>query len=287
MSYSSPPPTTFTSTEELIQLWLYGRPSTTIDNYRRHVTSFLATVQKPLDQVGLMDLQIWQLSLSNLSPASQRTALASIKSLLSFGFELGVLPLNVGKLARPPKVKEHLAEKILTEAEVQSMFALETNQRNRAILRLLYSAGLRVSELCDLKWRDLKPRDQGGQITVFGKGKKTRIILLGATVWEEISLLRGASGKNDPVFRSRKRNHQGEYHLNRKQVYQIVKEAGERAGLEGKVSPHWLRHSHASHSLDKGAPLHLVQQTLGHSSIAITERYLHAKPDDSSALYLD
>ncbi len=66
----------------------------------------------------------------------------------------------------------------------------------------------------------------------------------------------------------------------------IVREAAHRVGIEGNVSPHWLRHSHASHSLERGAPIHLVQKTLGHSSIATTGRYLHANPADSSALYL-
>lgn len=278
---------TTTNIEQLIELWLHERSDNTVNSYNRYLKRFLAHVNKPLEEVTLMDFQTWQLSLRSLSPASQRTALAAIKSLFSFGFELGVLPLNVGKLARSPKVKERLAEKILTVEEVLLMFDEERNLRNRAILRLLYGGGLRVSELCDLKWRDLKAREVGGQVTVFGKGKKTRVVLLGERVWEEIGQLRADDGKNAPVFRSRKRNQNGSYHLTRKQVYRIVRQAANRAGIEGNVSPHWLRHSHASHSLDKGAPLHLVQQTLGHSTIAVTEKYLHAKPSDSSALYLD
>ena len=69
-------------------------------------------------------------------------------------------------------------------------------------------------------------------------------------------------------------------------VFLIVKNAAKCAKIEGNVGPHWLRHSHASHSLDRGAPIHLLQKTLGHSSVAITEMYLHAKPTDSSGLYL-
>lgn len=97
--------------------------------------------------------------------------------------------------------------------------------------------------------------------------------------------LRGDAGTHDPVFQSREGDDQG-LHLDRTQVYRIVSAAAFRAGIEGKVSPHWLRHSHASHSLEHGAPLHLVQATLGHSSIATTSRYLHARPNDSSGLYL-
>jgi integrase/recombinase XerD len=88
-----------------------------------------------------------------------------------------------------------------------------------------------------------------------------------------------------PVFQSREGDDSGQ-HLDRTQVYRIVSAAAIRAGIQGKVSPHWLRHAHASHSLDRGAPIHLVQQTLGHASVATTSKYLHARPSDSSALYL-
>ncbi len=275
------------STSQLIELWLYQRSPNTIESYKHHVEGFFAHVGKPLSQVTLSDLQTWQLSLSGMSPGSQKTALAAIKSLFSFGHKLGVLKFNVGKLARFPKAKDCLSEKILSSEQVRLMFELETNPRNRGILLSLYGCGLRVSELCDLKWKDLTPSGDSGQLSVFGKGGKTRVVLIPGCVWSEICQLRGNAGSEAPVFRSRQRSEQSGYHLCRKQVYQIVQKAAKRAGIEGKVSPHWLRHSHASHSLDRGAPLSLVQQTLGHSSIATTEKYLHAKPDDSSGLYLE
>ena len=274
------------SNQQLLPLWLHGRSPHTVACYQHHAKAFLLHISKPLEQVTLVDIQAWQLSLSNLSPSSQQTAIAVIKSLLSFAHQSGVLSFNVGKLARAPKVPKRLSERILSESQVQAMLGLETKRRNRAILLLLYSGGLRVSELCGLKWRDFQSRDDGGQVTVFGKGGKTRVVLIPTSVWQEVYQLRGDAGLNDPVFRSRERGKSGTYHLSRKQVYRIVKAAAHRAGIEGNVSPHWLRHSHASHSLDKGAPINLVQQTLGHSTIAITEKYLHAKPTDSSAMYL-
>jgi integrase/recombinase XerD len=69
-------------------------------------------------------------------------------------------------------------------------------------------------------------------------------------------------------------------------VKRIVKAAANRAGIEAPVSPHWLRHAHASHALDRSAPIHLVQATLGHASVSTTGKYLHARPEDSSARYL-
>jgi integrase/recombinase XerD len=283
MSHSST--TKEVTSEELISQWLHGHCENTIKTYQLYLRRFLAHVGKPLDEVTLLDLQTWQLSLRNLSTASQGTALAVIKSLFSFGFQLGVLPLNVAKLLKCPKSKDCLAMKILVEPQVQDMIDGEKNLRNRGILLMLYGCGLRVSELCDLKWLDVKSRSQGGQVSVFGKGGKTRVILIPPMVWDVLCQLKNNYAKDDPVFRSRQKGLNG-YHVSRKQVWRIVKEAAKRVGIEVEVSPHWLRHSHASHSLDKGAPLSLVKETLGHSSIAITEKYLHAKPDDSSGMYL-
>lgn len=269
----------------LVEMWLHGLSPQTQERYRRTARRFLAFVNKPLHLVALADIQGWQMTMVGLSPSSQRTAIATIKSLMSFGHKIGVLPENVGLSMRSPKAPDCLHERILSEPEVIAMIATETNQRNRAILRALYSGGLRVSELCQMKWKDLKPRGESGQVTVFGKGGKTRTVLLPASMWQETMNLRGDASADDAVFCSREKDDEGQ-HLDRTQVYRIVSAAAIRAGIQSKVSPHWLRHAHASHSLDRGAPIHLVQQTLGHASVATTSRYLHARPNDSSALYL-
>ncbi len=273
-------PTTLKNTE-LIDLWLHGKSVNTVDGYRRYAERFFNHVNnKPLAECSLMDLQLWEISLKS-SDNSKRVAVGAIKSLFSFAKELGVISSNLGILIKSPKAKITLAERILTEEEVTAVINNTTNPRDRAIIRLLYFAGLRVSELCALKWRDLKVRGEGGQITVFGKGDKTRTVLVGKGIWREIEQLKDNARKDDPVFVSGMGGH-----LCRCMVFYIVKNAADRAGIDGNVSPHWLRHSHASHSLDRGAPIHLLQKTLGHSSVAITEMYLHAKPTDSSGLYL-
>lgn len=274
-----------TSTKELIEQWLYGHSESTIKSYSHYIDKFLAHIDKPLSEVTLLDLQTWQLSLRSFAPSTQATAISIVKSLFSFGYKLGVLKVNMGKLIKLPKSKDTLAQKILIEDEVKNMINSEKNERNKAILFMLYGCGLRVSELCDLKWEDMISRSVGGQVTVFGKGQKTRNILVHPIVWQLIIPLKKNYQKKDPVFRSRQRGLNG-YHLSRKQVWRIVKAAAKKVGIDAPVSPHWLRHAHASHSLDKGASTSLVQETLGHSSIVTTERYLHAKPDDSSAMYL-
>ena len=266
---------------QLVEMWLFGRSPRTIDVYRRYTHRFLSYVNKPLHLVTLADMQGWQKTLEGMATNSQRIAIAAVKSFLKFAQNTGVLEVNLGVLMRAPKGKDALTERILTEQEVAALIACETDLRNLLILRLLYIAGLRVSELCTLKWSDTVPRGETGQITVFGKGEKTRTILLPATLWKQLQQLRGDVSINDSVFRSKNGRP-----LDRIRVFRIVKAAASRAGIQGNVSPHWLRHAHASHSLDRGSPLHLTQRTLGHSRIGTTERYLHVRPNDSSAMYL-
>ena len=269
--------------EQLQALWLHGRAASTQRAYCSDSRRFLRFVGKPLRSIKLADVQAFADSISDRAPATQSRAINVVKSLFSFGHRVGYLPFNVAAAVKAPPAKDTRAERILPEADIQRMLALEGHPRNRVILRLLYGAGLRVSELCGLKQRDCQPRDDAGQVTVFGKGGQTRTVLLPVSVWQDLEALSGEGSDPDaPVFRSRKKGG----HLTAAQVWRIVRAAARRGGIVADVSPHWLRHGHASHALDRGAPLHLVQATLGHSSVATTGRYLHARPRDSSGRYL-
>jgi site-specific recombinase XerD len=253
--------------------------------YRADVEHFLAWVRKPFLQVTLADLQGYADSLGELAPASRYRTLSAIKSLLAFAHRTGYLPYDVGRALRLPAVRSRLAERILPEADLHRVLSLEANPRNRAILTLLYASGMRVSELCGLCWRDLQANSDGGQVTVLGKGGVTRAVKIPASVWKLLIGLRGAKAEpGDPVFRSRKKGNGGV--LRPLAVLRVVRQAASRAGIELPVSPHWFRHAHASHALDRGAPIHLVQTTLGHASITTTGRYLHARPNDSSSRFL-
>jgi site-specific recombinase XerD len=267
---------------QVIAMWLHGRPYATQRAYAYEVQGVMAAVGKPLQQITLGNLQGYFSTLAPLAPASQARAINATKSLFSFAQRIGYLQFNPAAAILAPKKKDTLGEKILSEAEIIRMIALEPDPRNRALLRVMYAAGGRVSEVCGLKWRDLQERDGGaGQITIFGKGGKTRVVLLSPETWAELIALQDQSGPDSPVFVSRKGGH-----LHPAQAWRIVRAAANRAGIQGRVSPHWLRHCHASHALDRGAPIHLVQATLGHASVATTGRYLHARPGDSSARYL-
>jgi integrase/recombinase XerD len=125
-------------------------------------------------------------------------------------------------------------------------------------------------------------------VAVYGKGGKTRVVLLPATVWRELRALRATlpvAAEGDPVFVSRL-GRRVEASAARRVVYAAAKKAGLPTGTGG-VSPHRLRHAHATHAMEQGgAGVHLVKATLGHPSVATTGKYLHARPTDSSSRYL-
>ncbi len=269
----------------LVELWLSLKTSPhTRRAYAAEAARFLAFVKRPLSWITLIDLQAWaqQLEQGSLKPASQNRAITALKSLFSFAQETGYLPLNVGAAVKLRPNRDTLAQRILEESQVARLIEAASEGRNRVLLKLLYVSGVRVSEICRLKWCDALARQEGGQLTVFGKGGKTRSVLLKPKVWQQLHALQGEAKAVDAVFRSRR----GGGALDVSQVRRIVYAAAKKAGLEQKISPHWMRHAHASHALDRRAPIHLVQATLGHASVSTTGRYLHARPTDSSSFYL-
>lgn len=275
------PPAQADDDAQVIRLWLARSSSpNTRRNYAREAKRFLSHADKPLGSVRMGDLQDYLASLPG-SSATVALAASALKSLFAFAQQVGFLRFNVGAAVKVPPIKNTLAERIMAEGDALLMIRQEPALRNRVLLTVLYGGGLRISEVCGLCWRDLAVRDKAGQATVFGKGGKTRVVLLSAATWKVLVVLRADAGPDDPVFRSRKGGA-----LDPSAVHRVVKAAAARAGLQPEVSAHWLRHAHASHALDRGAPIHLVQATLGHASVATTGRYLHARPSDGSSRFL-
>lgn len=271
--------------DQLISLFLGSvRSEHTRRAYAQSVDTFqrFANYAK-LDTVTLEDAYAFLEHLTELYPSanSQKLKLNTIKSLFSFATSVGYLRLNVFAAVKAPRVKDKLAERIMTESEVLSMIALTTKPRDKVLLRLLYASAGRVSEICALTWRDVQPSGESGQVTLFGKGGETRAVKLSKETWKALQSIRSSAGADSPVFASQMGGA-----MDASRVWQIVREAARRAGIMGNVSPHWFRHSHASHALDRGASVALVRDTLGHSSLQVTSRYTHAKPDQSSALHL-
>ena len=201
-----------------------------------------------------------------------------MKSLLSFGAKLGALPFNVGAALRKPAARDTLADRILTEDETAKMLAL-TEGRDHVLIRLLYAGGFRVSEVVGLRWADLADANDGALfVTVHGKGDKTRTIRVSTKTANLVRAMRADAPASAFVFPGRARNGS----TSAVQAWRIVRAAAKRAGIEKAVSPHFLRHSHASHAIERGAKVTCVRDTLGHSSIAVTDRYAHARPGESS-----
>lgn len=271
------------SDEQLIQLWLHGRSKHTIKGYTNDINFFGKTINKSLRTITLQELQGYAdyLSEQDYAPTTIKRMLCAVKSLFSFGHRIGYLQFDTGKPLRIPTPKESISERILTQDEVLYMFEMAKNPRDRMLLILLYYTGLRVSEVSGLRWSNFQKRDKTGQITVQTKGNKTNVILLPVHVWDKLCQFRNGASEDSPVFRSRKGNP-----LCMGQIQRIVRRIALKAGITGNVSPHWMRHSHASHALENGCPIHLVQKQLNHSNIATTGKYLHARPTESSSRYL-
>lgn len=279
---SAKTPAQASTDDDVIRLWVYGRPINTQIAYGREISRWRRFVKKPLQSVTLGDVQDFAESLSAMKPSSVARALAAIKSLMSFAHQIGYVHFNVGTAVRLPTVRNRRAERILTEEQVMTMLALTKNPRDHALLRLAYASALRISELASLTWRDLSERGDSGQVSVIAKGGKTHTVLLSAGTWAELVALRQpGEADNTPVFVSRKGNR-----LSTAQMHRVVAAAAQRSEIKGKISLHWLRHAHASHALDRGAPIHLVSQTLNHANLATTSVYVHARPTESSGKYL-
>lgn len=270
---------------KLIDLFLNSRVSPNTQRaYTRSIEEFLQFVDnKPLRNITLDDSVAYLRNLPQMGIAlnSQKLKFNVIKSLFSFAVSTGYIPLNPFAPLKAPKGKEGLAARILTEDEVLSMIHKTTKQRDQVLLRLLYASAGRISEICNLTWKDVSSNGDSGQVVLFGKGGKTRTVKLSKATYKALCALDNGVKDDSPVFVSQKGGR-----LDETQVHRIVKTAAQRAGISGNVSAHWLRHSHASHALDRGANIALVRDTLGHSSLAVTSRYTHAKPNESSALHL-
>jgi len=222
---------------------------------------------------------IESLSKAGLSKRSQARVISSIKSLFRFLEDDGAVEQNPCDMIDPPKMQQHLPTVLSVEEVTAILNSVDLSKpqghRNRAILEMLYSCGLRVSELVNLRISDLFFAE--GFIRVIGKGNKQRLIPVGEPAVKAVGLWMDirkhwpvAKNCEDILFLNRRGNK-----LTRVMVFKIVKEQAESAGIRKDISPHTFRHSFATHMVENGADLRVVQQMLGHESILTTEIYTH------------
>ena len=227
------------------------------------------------------DLQRFAAGLHDIGihPRSQARILSGIKSFFHFLVIADYREADPSELLEGPKIGFRLPE-VLTVEEIDRIISTvdmekKEGQRNRAILETLYSCGLRVSELCNLKISDLYFEE--GFIKVEGKGGKQRLVPISPRAIKEIkywfadrNLGKIKKGYEDYVFLARWGNN-----ISRIMVFHMIKELAEKAGITKNISPHTFRHSFATHLLEGGANLRAIQCMLGHESIATTEIYTH------------
>lgn len=271
---------------ELVGAWLASKRSAhTRRAYEADALAFLAALAsmgRTLRTTTARDVQAWAATLEG-APATRARRIASAKSILAFGHRLGYLPVNVGGVLVNPALPNDLAQRILEADDVRALVAAAAPGRDATLVRTLYGTGARISEACGLRWEHVQPQPNGeAVVTLHGKGGKTRHVRIAVPYARALAEHRPADASpNAPVFVA-----DAGGALSPDVAGRIVRRAAARAGLRRGISPHWLRHAHASHALASGADVALVRDSLGHASLATTSRYTHARPNDGAGLYL-
>jgi integrase/recombinase XerD len=265
-----------TSDDHLVRLWLANRPESTQGVYAPVAVAFLQALPSGLVQATAADVIQWAETLQG-EPATVARKVSTVKSLLSFAYRTGYVPFNVGRILQCRHAPNTLNERIVEEPTIAGLIDRASEGRDRTLVRFLYLSGCRLSEALHVRFCDIAP---GGRVTVTGKGDRTRAILVPENIAADLQALRRPTDDDRAfVFKSYRGRR-----LDERDGRRVVSRAARKLDL--KLSPHWLRHAHASHALDHGAPIHLVQRDLGHASVATTSKYLHARPQDGSSRFL-
>lgn len=257
----------------------------TVEAYMNDVDKFVKFIETMGVNVLSVDLNHLRLFLSALADMgihyrSQARILSALRSFYAFLHMDGFIESDPTELLKSPKIGTHLPD-VLSLQEIDALIdAVDMSklegQRNRAIIEMLYSCGLRVSELCALRLSDLYLAE--GFIRVTGKGNKQRLVPISSKAISELeayfvdrSEIPIKAGYEDFVFISVRLKKS----LSRIMVFRMIKDLQQLADIKKSVSPHTFRHSFATHLLEGGANLRVIQAMLGHESIATTEIYTH------------
>lgn len=257
-----------------------------------------AVTPEAVDAAAVRAFLAW-LARRDVGRKSQGRALAAVRSLFRYACREEIVRANPATVVRTPKTPQTLPRH-LRPGEVESVVEADTTddprlaRRDRALLELLYATGLRVGELVSLDWRDLDL--SGRMLRVVGKGNKERAVPFGRAAatalrewladWEELRLLDAlpapAKGraKAEPVFLNARGGR-----LTDRSVRRILDRAVADAGVAPGVHPHTLRHTFATHLLEGGLDLRAIQELLGHSSLATTQKYTHLDVERLLSVY--
>ena len=258
----------------------------TIDSYMRDLAQFAHYILRMYDvppkkvEPEMISNYMNRLYELGREKSSQARALSGIKSFFNYLLLEEIIDSSPAELIEAPKSSRPLPDTLSTEEIDRLIGSIEDSTtkglRDRAILEVLYSCGLRVSELCDLKLGDLFFAE--GYIRVIGKGNKQRLVPVSSIARSRIQLYMDVRQKDKQKEEILFLNNRGKK-LTRVMIFTIIKQAAQRAGIDKKISPHTFRHSFATHLLEGGANIRQVQELLGHENILTTEIYTHL--DDS------
>lgn len=258
-----------------------GLAKNSLDAYQADLEKLKGWTEKnSLDLLALSrtDLREWLIDLSGkkLSESSQRRILSSLRGFFKFLMFEGHIKVDPAEHLDSPR-KSFYLPKFLNQADVERLFAqpdtsTETGLRDRAIMELMYSSGLRVSEAVNIQIKDVDV--DGGVLTCTGKGNKTRRVPVGSSAAEWIKSYLAVRRKKEDLEVQHLFLSPAGRPLNRQIIHAFIKEYAEKCGLEG-VSPHTLRHSFATHLIQNRADIRSVQQMLGHADISTTQIYTH------------
>ena len=257
----------------------------TIESYMRDLAQFahfiLRMYDVPPKKVETEMIRNYLKRLYDLGreKSSQARALSGIKSFFNYLILNDVIEASPAELIEAPKASRPLPDTLTIDEIDRLIGSIDASTtkglRDRAILEVLYSCGLRVSELCELRIGDLFFGE--GYIRVTGKGDKQRLVPISAMARERIQLYldeRRSRYRDEILFL----NNRGE-RLTRVMIFTIIKQAAQRASIDKKISPHTFRHSFATNLLQGGASIRQVQELLGHENIITTEIYTHLNTD--------
>jgi len=263
-----------------------GRSANTLAAYRRDLEAYVGWLGgRSLGDVdpATIERYVAHLRAEGRAPSTVARMLVAVRSLHRFLAEEGEAATDPGRAVDAPRVPRGLP-KALSEDEVTSLVEAVVGhdpvaRRDRAILEVLYGTGMRISELVGLSLRDVDV--EGGFARVFGKGAKERIVPLIGMAAEAMAAWLAPSGRGamEPERWARRGDSEAVFlnarggRLSRQGAWLVVRKHGDRVGLGDRLSPHVLRHSCATHLLDHGADIRVVQELLGHASISTTQVY--------------
>lgn len=272
----------------IIGSWLFQKSLKTQKYYRRIVKDFFVFYPTlTLKTTQITHLSLYIKTFGDHTDSTRNTYKNALCSLFSFAQKTGYIERNPALMLESIKTPDRMYSKVLSRDQIEQMILKETNPRNALILKIFYFTGIRVDELCKLKITSIqKTSDDAYYLLVEGKGRKVRSINLPSHLSIELLVYCENLTTRYLFVGESDVSHLLDKPLNPSQVFRIVRASAVKAKLSVMPSPHWLRHTCATHSIEAGAPIHVVQKTLGHESISTTGKYLDIRPKESAGDYL-